>query len=41
MAANCPDEARPYLEETIAITREYPDDDWGREMYEKYSALIQ
>jgi hypothetical protein len=33
------DEALPYLEETIAIAADFPDDDWGRELHLKYKEM--
>jgi tetratricopeptide (TPR) repeat protein len=39
LAMGCPEEAIPYLDETIAITMEFPDDVWGKEMLVKYSKM--
>jgi tetratricopeptide (TPR) repeat protein len=39
LARDCPEEAFPYLDETIAITMEFPDDVWGREMLAKYTKM--
>lgn len=39
LAMNCPEEALRYLDETIAITAEYPDDEWGRELLGKYTEV--
>jgi tetratricopeptide (TPR) repeat protein len=33
------EEALPYLDEAIAITAEYPDDGWGRQLREEYTHL--
>jgi tetratricopeptide (TPR) repeat protein len=39
LAMEHPGEAVPYLEETIAIAAEFPDDDWGRELLVKYKEM--
>jgi tetratricopeptide (TPR) repeat protein len=39
LATGCPEEAIPYLDETITICAEFPDDVWGREMMAKYTKM--
>ena len=39
LAMNRPEEARPYLDEAIAITAEFPHDGWGKELLAKYMEL--
>ena len=39
LALNRPAAAQPFLEETIAITREYPDDGWARDLLAKYEKM--
>ena len=39
LAMGCPQEALPFLEETIAICAEFPNDGWGKELLAKYSEI--
>jgi tetratricopeptide (TPR) repeat protein len=39
LAMEKPDEALPFLDEAIAIAAEYPDDGWGRQIWQQYHEL--